>query len=87
MKLRIEKAKELLQNETSVLDVCIAVGFESVTSFTALFRRYTATTPADYQQRYKKRKELIRAAPLQFIPNCFARQNGWTEKSNFQELV
>ena len=37
---RIEKAKELLRlKEMSVTDVCFEVGFESLGSFSALFRR------------------------------------------------
>jgi AraC-like DNA-binding protein len=87
MNVRIEKAKELLQKDNTVTDACLAVGFESITSFTALFKRYTQTTPADYQLQFKKRKEAIKVDPLHFIPNCFAQEHGWTEKSNFQEVA
>ena len=88
-RVRIDKAKELLQNETSVTDTCFAVGFGSITSFTGLFKKYTKLPPSEYLQQYKKRKEQIKEIPLQFIPNCFAEQKGWTkgssENSNFQE--
>ena len=41
---RIEKAKELLRlKEMSVTDVCFEVGFESLGSFSALFRRCVGT--------------------------------------------
>ena len=84
-KVRIENAKELLQKENSVTDTCFSVGFDSISSFSGLFRHYTKFSPSAYQQEYKKRQELIKKVPLQFIPNCFAEQKGWTRKSNFQE--
>ena len=86
IKVRIEGARELLQNEISVTETCFSVGFDSLTSFTALFRRYTKISPSIYQQQCRKRKEQIKTAPLQFIPACFAEQKGWLQKSNFQEV-
>ena len=84
--VRIEKAKELLNTNTSVREVCFSVGFNSVSSFTGLFKRYTTLTPSVYQQQELKRQQEIKRTPLKFIPNCFAEQKGWTEKSNFQEV-
>ena len=49
---RIEKAKELLRlKEMSVTDVCFEVGFESLGSFSALFRRCVGTAPVVYRKR------------------------------------
>jgi hypothetical protein len=28
----------------------------------------------------------IKSVPLKYIPNCFAQMNGWTKKSNFEEV-
>ena len=84
--VRIEKAKELLHHASSVTDVCFTVGFESVSSFTGLFKRYTQLTPSRYQQQVQQRQEQIKKAPLKFIPNCFAEQKGWTQNSNFEEV-
>lgn len=83
--VRIEQAKLLLQKNTAVTETCFAVGFTSVTSFTALFRRYTKTSPALFQKRYTERQSLIKKTPLQFVPACFAYQKGWLKNSNFQE--
>jgi AraC-like DNA-binding protein len=49
--IRIEKAKKLLMTDSTVMDVCFAVGFNSVSSFTGLFKRITGTTPAAYQAK------------------------------------
>jgi AraC-type DNA-binding domain-containing proteins len=76
-KVRIENAKKLLQKEISVTDTCFTVGFSSLSSFSGLFRHYTKVSPSAYQQEFKKRRELIKKVPLQFIPNCFAEQKGW----------
>jgi AraC-like DNA-binding protein len=85
--VRIERAKLLLQTEMAVANVCFSVGFESVSSFTGLFKRLTSTTPSHYQRLQLKRKEEIHKMPLQFIPNCFAENNGWTKNRNFQEVI
>ena len=84
--VRMAKAKELLHNGISVTEVCFAVGFESTSSFTGLFKRYTRLSPSTYQHSVQGRQAQIKKAPLQFIPNCFAEQKGWTQKSNFGEV-
>jgi AraC-like DNA-binding protein len=74
--VRIENAKLLLQKGISVSDTCFSVGFDSVSSFTGLFRQYTRCSPSVYQQQYMQRQEQIKRAPLQFIPACFAHHRG-----------
>jgi AraC-like DNA-binding protein len=47
---RIEKAKTLLRSsDLSITDICAAVGFESLGSFSALFRRETGLSPSTYR--------------------------------------
>lgn len=75
--VRIEKAKQLLATGTPVEQACYAVGFESVSSFTGLFKRATGRTPSVYRNEQMQRAKAIRSAPLDFIPNCFAEKNGW----------
>jgi AraC-like DNA-binding protein len=79
-KVRIDKAKELLTKDSSVSDVCYSVGFDSVTSFTGLFKKLVGASPSVFQKQQQKRNADITAAPLQFIPNCFAETHGWTKK-------
>jgi AraC-like DNA-binding protein len=85
-KVRIENAKELLQKGFSVTETCFTIGFDSVSSFTGLFKRYLNMCPSAYQQQFENRKEQIKKQPLQFIPNCFAEHYGWIQKSNFEEV-
>lgn len=74
---RVDKAKQLLQENIPVATVCFAVGFSSVSSFTGLFKKNTGRTPAAYQQAKLQRIKNIAVRPLHFVPSCFAAQNGW----------
>ncbi|QEC78290.1 helix-turn-helix domain-containing protein [Mucilaginibacter ginsenosidivorax] len=75
--VRVEQARLLLQKGASVTEACYAVGFDSVTSFSALFKKVILLSPSVYQQRELQRAADMVKAPLKFIPNCFAQENGW----------
>lgn len=85
--VRIDKAKFFLGLNHNVSSTCFMVGFDSITSFTALFKKSEKKTPSEYQRQNRIRQEKIRTEPLRFIPNCFAEQKGWTKNSNFQEAL
>lgn len=69
IKKRIEKAKELLCSEAfSVTDVCFEVGFQSLGSFSTLFRRCVGDGPNNYRERQK--------ASLRKVPGCFILMYG-----------
>jgi AraC-like DNA-binding protein len=78
--VRIEKAKLLLAQNLPVAEVCFAVGFDSVTSFTGLFKKLVGHPPSIFQRQQQMRKAEISERPLHFIPNCFAETHGWIEK-------
>ena len=48
--LRIRKAKELLAEGVSVTETCFSVGFESLGSFSSLFKSKTGCSPIQYQK-------------------------------------
>jgi AraC-like DNA-binding protein len=77
--VRIEKAKQLLRTGMTIANVCCSVGFDSISTFTMLFKRVVLATPAVYQQIEVERKEQMSKTPLNFIPNCFAEKNGWAK--------
>lgn len=87
MRVRIENAKELLRKDFSISDSCFKVGFDSITSFSGLFRKIEGKTPSEYQRAYRLRQENIKNKPQYFIPHCFAEQNGWSKNSNFREVI
>lgn len=85
VQVRMENAKRLLGEGLPIPDVCYGVGFESISSFSGLFKKLFGTTPAFYQrQQLATRSETIRN-PLKFIPHCFANANGWVQNRNFEE--
>ncbi len=50
MQKRIDKAKTLLSAELTIAQVCHEVGFESVQSFSNLFKRSTGMSPGKYRK-------------------------------------
>ena len=66
---RIERAKELLRSRRiSVTDVCFEVGFQSLGSFSSLFRRCVGDAPVNYREREMQ--------SLSKVPPCFLYMNG-----------
>jgi AraC-like DNA-binding protein len=64
---RIERARHLLRTtDLQVAEVCLAVGFTSVGSFTTTFRRHVGVTPTAY------RGANGGPTPADRIPLCFA---------------
>jgi AraC-like DNA-binding protein len=62
---RVERAKSLLRAANlSVTEICLIVGFESLGSFSALFRRLVGETPSAY------RAAAVRAGGPPPIPGC-----------------
>lgn len=71
---RIERAKALLlEGDRTVSEVCLAVGFRSVGSFSALFSRAVGVAPSAYRAETLRTRELAQAAR---IPLCFLRRIG-----------
>jgi AraC-like DNA-binding protein len=70
---RLERAQDLLRaTNLTVTEVCHAVGFSSLGSFSSTFRRIVGETPTEFQQRYAE------GAP--HIPGCFVFMWGLTER-------
>ena len=74
---RIERAKNLLRAANlTVTEVCLLVGFESLGSFSSLFRRVVGQTPSAYRQA-----SVDRGGPPP-IPGCMVLM--WTRPTNAQ---
>jgi AraC-like DNA-binding protein len=75
---RIERAQDLLRaTNLTVTEVCHAVGFSSLGSFSTSFRRIVGESPSEFQQRYAD------GAP--HIPGCYVFMWGLTERSAIGE--
>jgi AraC-like DNA-binding protein len=76
---RVERAQDLLRaTNLTVTEVCHAVGFTSLGSFSARFRELVGETPSAFQARY-----AADGAPR--IPGCFVFMWGLAERSATQE--
>jgi AraC-like DNA-binding protein len=84
--VRVDHAKLRLAAGDTVAKTCFDVGFDSISSFTGLFKRRVGRTPAAYQAKMLRRKEEITEKPLVHIPGCFAEKKGWKKNSNFGEV-
>jgi AraC-like DNA-binding protein len=59
MTRRIERAKALLRDGTSVTDTCVAVGCTSLGSFSSRFTEIVGETPSQYRARDHAHHEVI----------------------------
>jgi AraC-like DNA-binding protein len=71
---RIGKAKELLAENKPVGDVCNEVGFESIGSFSILFKKEIGFAPQYYRNMAYKRKMEQKKQPKKAIPHCYIDQ-------------
>jgi AraC-like DNA-binding protein len=70
---RIERAQDLLRaTNLTVTEVCHAVGFSSLGSFSSRFREVVGETPTEFQRRYAD------GAP--HIPGCYVFMWGLAER-------
>ena len=68
---RIEKAKDLLSENMPITEVCNAVGFESLGSFSGLFKKELGFAPTYYRNMAWLKKQKAVEQPKAFIPHCF----------------
>lgn len=70
---RIERAKHALRDGRSVTDVCFDVGFSSLGSFSALFRREVGVPPSTYQRTLRRLVTCPAAIGAATVPFCFVQ--------------
>jgi transcriptional regulator GlxA family with amidase domain len=77
---RIERAQDLLRaTNLTVTEVCMAVGFSSLGSFSSRFRELVGQTPSEFQQRY--------AGGPPHIPGCFVFMWGLAENGTSSSAI
>jgi transcriptional regulator GlxA family with amidase domain len=77
---RLERAAALLRTtDHSVAEVCLAVGWQSIGSFTTSFTRTYGKSPTAYRESFPP------AAAYAMIPACVARFYGRPQRSTFRE--
>ncbi|HEY4061391.1 MAG TPA: AraC family transcriptional regulator [Puia sp.] len=69
---RIEQARQwLAAGELSVTEICNHVGFESIGSFSVLFKKEIGHSPLYYRHQAHEKQTQVRQQPRSFIPHCF----------------
>jgi len=88
---RIEQArKSLAGNELTVTEICNEVGFESIGSFSTLFKKEIGHAPTRYRVQAHERRQQSVEQPRSFIPHCFIENctgEPVASKSNNQEAT
>jgi AraC-like DNA-binding protein len=75
---RIERAQDLLRaTNLTVTEVCHAVGFSSLGSFSSRFRELAGASPSEFQRRY--------SAGAPHIPGCYIFMWGLAERNSASE--
>lgn len=65
----------MLAENKPVTDVCNEVGFESVGSFSVLFKKEIGFAPQYYRNMAWLKKQKQKEQPKSFIPHCFIDQH------------
>lgn len=74
-RVRLERARELLETtDRRVTDICLDVGYESLSSFTIAFRNRFGVPPQRYRRRWIAVPRLV--TPAARVPRCFAAMYG-----------
>lgn len=68
---RLNKAKDLLAENRPVTEVCNEVGFESIGSFSVLFKKEIGFAPQYYRNMAWLKKQQQKVQPKVAIPHCF----------------
>lgn len=77
---RLERAARLLRDtDRPVTEICLSVGWESLGSFSASFRRIYGVPPTAYRASFPPARRHVR------IPDCVARAYGRRANRTFRE--
>jgi AraC-like DNA-binding protein len=77
---RLERAAALLrQTDRSVAEICLAVGLQSVGSFTTSFGRAYGMSPTSYRASFPPASNLLR------LPTCVTRAYSRPQHRTFRE--
>ena len=77
---RIERAQDLLRaTNLTVTEVCFAVGFSSLGSFSSRFRQLVGESASEFQSRY--------AAGAPHIPGCYVFMWGLAERDRSNSAI
>jgi AraC-like DNA-binding protein len=68
-----EAARMILETDATILEVVLAVGYESPATFAERFRRFTGLAPSEYRARHRRPLWHVDIRHL-MVPVCFIRR-------------
>ena len=75
-RMRLDQAKHLLiHSDDSITDICMAIGFSSLGSFSSLFSQRIGRAPSTYRQQFKETVEM-------HSPSCMEIMRGAWENDS-----
>ena len=74
--IRLAHSEQLLKEGWTIKDISFEIGFESVPSFTKLFKKKKGISPRTFQKQMAAKQAKIQLQPLTFVPGCFAQNYG-----------
>jgi AraC-like DNA-binding protein len=84
LRAQVERAKHLLiVTSLSVTDVCMAVGFSSLGSFSSLFSRLVGISPSKFRRRHEAATAPQQQLPSSLIPGCLSLMSGMSNEEQF----
>jgi AraC-like DNA-binding protein len=84
---RIEQARQWLAGKDfTIMEICNDIGFESIGSFSSLFKKESGYAPLNYRHRAWDKELQAQEQPRSAIPHCFIENFASGGKSNIQEI-
>jgi AraC-like DNA-binding protein len=82
---RLELAKRMLaEGDDTVTEICMAVGFSSLGSFSSLFRSRFGESPRAFRRRIRVSAACAEAPAAELTPGCLTLLNrAWQAESQF----
>jgi AraC-like DNA-binding protein len=74
---RIDRARELLAQENdAITEICLEVGYQSLGSFSMLFRKQVGLSPSEFRRGLRKIFPALTFPPSRLVPGCFLVRYG-----------
>ena len=74
---RIERARQMLARDNhAITDICFEVGYQSLGSFSTLFRQQVGLSPSEFRRGLRRIFPVPEVPPHRLVPGCFLMRYG-----------
>jgi AraC-like DNA-binding protein len=76
-RVRVERARQLLVHDNeAVTEICFDVGYQSLGSFSTLFRQQVGLAPSEFRRSLRRIFPVPQIPPVHIMPSCFLLRYG-----------